>query len=90
MFIHISLNKFKQNFKMITKGGGKGVSHTKKFWKTEIESITDLDTKISYYGNELKNALDLEIANLDADASKFFKAVHLQQYRNGVGFLDKE
>jgi hypothetical protein len=59
-------------------------------WKTEIESITDLDAKIYYYGNELKNALDLEIANLDADASKFFKAVHLQQYRNGVGFLDKE
>ena len=41
-------------------------------------------------GTELKNALDLEIANLDADASKFFKEVHIQQYRTGYGFLEKE
>ena len=34
--------------------------------------------------------LDREIAELDADASKFFKSVHLNQYRKGNGFLDKE
>jgi hypothetical protein len=49
-----------------------------------------LTDSIKTYGKELKNALDLEIAELDSDASKFFKAVHLQQYRTGNGFLDKE
>jgi hypothetical protein len=51
---------------------------------------TDLAYRTQWLGNELKNALDLEIANLDTEASKFFKAVHLQQYRTGLGFLDKE
>ena len=51
---------------------------------------TDLDYRINWLGTELKNALDLEIANLDADASKFFKEVHIQQYRTGYGFLEKE
>jgi hypothetical protein len=59
-------------------------------WKNQVEGIKDLDSKISYYGTELKNALDLEIAEPRADSSKFFKAVHIQQYRAGVGFLDKE
>ena len=61
-----------------------------QLWKDEVEGITDLDSKISYYGTELKNALNLEIAEPRADASKFFKAVHIQQYRAGAGFLDKE
>jgi len=51
---------------------------------------TDLSYRINWLGKELQNFLDLEIADLDADASKFFKAVHLQQYRTGNGFLDKE
>jgi isocitrate dehydrogenase kinase/phosphatase len=58
-------------------------------WHNEVENINVKDA-ISSYGNSLKNALDLEIADLDADASKFFKAVHLNQYRSGIGFLEKE
>jgi hypothetical protein len=60
-------------------------------WQREVENTTGtLEEKILFYGKELKNALDLEIADLDADASRFFKAVHLNQYRSGIGFLDKE
>ena len=58
-------------------------------WHSDVENI-DIKDAIKFYGNNLKNALDLEIAELDADASKFFKAVHLNQYRTGFGFLDKE
>ena len=54
------------------------------------KEITDPVVASQRYGNDLQNALDLEVAELDADASKFFKAVHLQQYRTGTGFLDKE
>ena len=61
-----------------------------QMWKDDVEGITELDSKISYYGTELQNTLDLEIAEPRADASKFFKAVHIQQYRAGTGFLDKE
>jgi hypothetical protein len=50
----------------------------------------NVEDAIKTYGVSLKNALDLEIATLDADASKFFKSVHLNQYRKGSGFLDKE
>ena len=46
--------------------------------------------KIQQYGTDLKNQLELSCANLDADASEFFKKVHINQYRKGFGFLDKE
>jgi hypothetical protein len=58
-------------------------------WHSDVEHM-NLNDSIKTYGNSLKNALDLEIADLDADASKFFKAVHLNQYRSGIGFLEKE
>jgi hypothetical protein len=63
-----------------------------EIFKEDLEGITDnniLD-KINFYGTELKHQLDLDCATLDADASKFFKKVHLNQYRKGFGFLDKE
>lgn len=46
--------------------------------------------KIQQYGTDLKNQLELPCANLDANASEFFKKVHINQYRKGFGFLDKE
>ena len=46
--------------------------------------------KIQHYGTDLKNQLELDCANLDAAASAFFKKVHINQYRKGFGFLDKE
>ena len=58
-------------------------------WHSDVEHM-NLNDSIKTYGNSLKNALDLEVADLDVDASKFFKAVHLNQYRSGIGFLDKE
>lgn len=61
------------------------------YWKEQGHGpATDLTYRTQWLGKELKNALDLEVADLDASASKFFKAVHLQQYRAGNGFLDKE
>jgi hypothetical protein len=58
-------------------------------WHNDVEHM-NVEDSIKTYGVSLKNALDLEIATLDADASKFFKSVHLNQYRKGSGFLDKE
>jgi hypothetical protein len=58
-------------------------------WHSDVEH-TNIADSINTYGIDIKNALDLEIATLDADASKFFKAIRLQQYRTGSGFLDKE
>jgi hypothetical protein len=58
-------------------------------WHSDVVPM-NLEDSINTYGVSLKNALDLEIATLDADASKFFKSVHLNQYRKGHGFLDKE
>ena len=46
--------------------------------------------KITQYGTDLKNQLELDCADLDATASAFFKKVHINQYRKGFGFLDKE
>ena len=46
--------------------------------------------KINQYGTDLKNQLELDCADLDATASAFFKKVHINQYRKGFGFLDKE
>lgn len=61
-------------------------------FQEEIASITEsqLLEKIEYYGTELRNHLDLSCATLSADASEFFKRVHINQYRQGFGFLDKE
>lgn len=52
-------------------------------------SEENLLDKIHYYGRELSNKMDLDCANLDADASRFFKKVHRNQFSR-VGFLDKE
>jgi hypothetical protein len=49
-----------------------------------------LSDKITFYGNELKKRLDLEICDLDADASKFFKGVFKNSNRSNYGFLEKE
>lgn len=61
-----------------------------QFWQDNVKDTVELDKELSYYGRELKNMLDLETANIDEEGSKFFKAVHLNQYRTGFGFLDKE
>lgn len=47
-------------------------------WKQESAQYNDSDLieKIKYYGEELRNNLGLEIADMDANASKFFKRVY--------------
>lgn len=61
-------------------------------YKADLADVTDANIleKINFYGDELRSQLDLECATLDAAASSFFKKVHLNQYRSGFGFLDKE
>jgi hypothetical protein len=61
-----------------------------ELWNTQVKDITDIETAVKDYGRDLQNNLDLEVATMDADASKFFKSVHVNQYRKGFGFLDKE
>jgi hypothetical protein len=62
------------------------------FWNEEVGGMTttELSAKIVFYGNELKKRLDLEICDLDADASKFFKGVFKNSSRSNYGFLEKE
>ena len=47
-------------------------------WATSFESIEDVDYEIGEYGSKLINELDIPIAEkpLDAQQSKFFKAVY--------------
>ena len=47
-------------------------------WATSFESIEDVDYEIEEYGSKLINELDIPIAEkpLDAQQSKFFKAVY--------------
>ena len=47
-------------------------------WNKEIEFgiENNLDEKLKYYGNELRDELDLEISDIDASGSKFFKNVY--------------
>jgi hypothetical protein len=54
-------------------------------------TVTDMNIldKINFYGSELASRLHLECAHLDADASKFFKAVHPNHFSR-AGFLDTE
>ena len=63
-----------------------------EFWNNEVKDITaeELSVKIIHYGNELKKRLDLEICELDVDASKFFKGVFKNSNRSNHGFLEKE
>lgn len=65
----------------------------KEIYDAEIKDLVD-DTsildKLKFYGNELYNNLGLECSYLDETASQFFKRVHINQYRKGFGFLDKE
>ena len=65
----------------------------KELYDTEIlNEVNDsnIADKIKFYGNELYNNLGLECSHLDEVASQFFKRVHINQYRKGFGFLDKE
>ena len=49
-----------------------------ELWKTSFESIEDIDYEIEDYGIKLINELDIPISEtpLDAQQSKFFKAVY--------------
>lgn len=49
---------------------------TSYFKDTHENNQDQLYSKLEYYGDQLKLKLGLEIANLDNDASKFFKSVH--------------
>lgn len=63
-----------------------------KIYDDEVSTVINEDNlldKIHFYGRELTNKMDLECATLDADASRFFKKVHRNQFSR-VGFLDKE
>jgi hypothetical protein len=62
------------------------------FWNKEVKDMTvdALSAKIIHYGHELKKRLDLEICELDVDASKFFKGVFKNSNRSNYGFLEKE
>lgn len=52
--------------------------YLKHIWDEEIEFgiENNLQEKLKYYGSELRNELDLEICDMDAEASKFFKKVY--------------
>jgi hypothetical protein len=45
------------------------------YWKTHVEHI-DVEDEVEGIGNNLKQNLDLEIAKLDNNASRFFKSVY--------------
>jgi hypothetical protein len=45
------------------------------YWKTHVEHI-DVEDELEGIGNNLRHNLNLEIAELDADASRFFKLVY--------------
>jgi hypothetical protein len=45
------------------------------YWKTHIENI-DVEDELEGIGNNLIQNLNLEIANLNSNASKFFKLVY--------------
>jgi hypothetical protein len=50
-----------------------------RYWEEQgYGSATDIDYRYKWLGTEIKQKCSLEIANLDADASKFFRRV----YRN--------
>jgi hypothetical protein len=53
--------------------------YLKHYWEEQgYRSATDIEYRNNWLGNEIKNKCGLEIANLDADDSKFFRRV----YRN--------
>ena len=64
----------------------------KNIFDEDLAGVDDSNIieKIQQYGIDLKNQIELDCANLDVDASAFFKKVHINQYRKGFGFLDKE
>jgi len=45
------------------------------YWKSHIEHI-DVEDELEGIGNNLRQALNLEIAEMDSNASKFFKSVY--------------
>jgi len=61
-------------------------------WKMSFESIEDVDYEIQEYGKKLLDELDLPIAEspLDAEQSKFFKAVYQHPSRtDNQRFIEK-
>jgi hypothetical protein len=46
------------------------------YWKDKIQDESDLQLAIKDYGDKLRSKLGLEIAELDADGSHFFKALY--------------
>jgi len=64
----------------------------KNIFDEDLAGVDDSNImeKIQQYGIDLRNQIELDCATLDADASAFFKKVHINQYRKGFGFLDKE
>ena len=45
------------------------------YWKTHAENVNVLD-ELEDIGNNLRQSLNLEIAEMDANASSFFKSVY--------------
>ena len=61
-------------------------------WKVSFKSIEDVDYEIEEYGIKLINELDIPIAEqpLDAQQSKFFKAVYQHPSRtDNQRFIEK-
>lgn len=50
--------------------------HLQQLWKDKTVNQDNLLDTIKYYGEELRNDLGLEIAEMDANSSKFFKSVY--------------
>lgn len=67
-------------------------SHLQELYDAEMKDVNsnNILEKIKFYGDELSNQLDLDCSIIDEAGSRFFKRVHLNQYRSGYGFLDKE
>ena len=66
--------------------------HLQELFNAELSDVNDTNIadKIKFYGDELINQLDLDCSTIDEIGSRFFKRVHMNQYRTGYGFLDKE
>lgn len=54
-----------------------------EFWKEhhETQELESAEEQLIYYGDELRSRMNLEIADIDATGSKFFKTVYLNSVR---------
>ena len=48
------------------------------------QSLADIDTDLLMYGNSLRHQLDMPIAELDAEQSRFYRFVKPQHRNTGV------